>query len=175
MRPTDPPGSPIADRPIMPAEYGIPASVDRILPWSHVERRLTEAMVYWIATSGPGGRPRVRPLDGLFLDRILYVGGSPATRWARDLETNGQVAVHLDGGSDVVILEGTAELLETGVDPEVAVRLAAMSNEKYPQYGMTAESYRGPGPYAIRPSLVFAWTQFPADVTRFRLAIDHPS
>ncbi|MBA2719814.1 MAG: pyridoxamine 5'-phosphate oxidase family protein [Chloroflexi bacterium] len=174
MRPTHSPGLPIADRPIMPAEYGIPATVDGILPWIHVERRLTEAMVYWIATSGPGGRPRVRPLDGLFLDRILYVGGSPATRWARDLETNQQVAVHLDG-LDVVILEGTAELLESGVEPDLAVRLAAMSNDKYPQYGMTAESYRGPGPFAIRPSLVFAWTQFPADVTRFRMATDDAS
>ena len=125
-------------------------------------------MVYWIATSGPGGRPRVRPLDGLYLDGTLYVGGSPETRWARDLATNERVAVHLDDGKDVVILEGVAELLETGVGPETAERLAAMSNVKYPAYGMTADSYRGPGPYAIRPSLAFAWTSFPRDVTRFR-------
>ena len=58
-------------------------------------------MVYWIATSGPGGVPRVSALDGLSVDGVLYVGGSPETRWARDLETNPLVAVHLDGGTDV--------------------------------------------------------------------------
>ena len=44
-----------------------------------------------------------------------------------------------------------------------------MANEKYPQYGMTIEAYeRGPGPFAFRPCRAFAWTSFPADVTRYR-------
>lgn len=164
--------APLAERPRMPAGYGVPTTTTGLLAWSHVERRLAEATVYWLATSGPGGRPRVRPVDGLYLDGTLYVGGSPETRWARDLEANSQVAIHLDDGSDVVILEGTAELLETGVGPELAVRLAALSNEKYPQYGVTPADYAGPGPYAIRPSVVFGWTSFPKDVTRFRFVSD---
>ncbi|HYH92087.1 MAG TPA: pyridoxamine 5'-phosphate oxidase family protein [Candidatus Saccharimonadales bacterium] len=159
---------PTADRPSIPKEYGIPRSTSGLLDWSHVDRRLTEATVYWLSTSGPGGVPRVRPVDGLWVDGVLYVGGSPATRWARDLATNPLVAVHLDDGTDVAILEGEAELLEHGVGDELAVRLAALSNAKYPQYGMTPESYAGPGPYAIRPHRAFAWTSFPADVTRFR-------
>lgn len=126
------------------------------------------ATVYWVATSGPGGIPRVRPVDGLWHAGVLYIGGSPETRWSRDLESNPQVAVHLDGGSDVVILEGTAEILEHGVAPELAVTLAALSNAKYPQYGMTPEMYTRPGPIAIRPGLGFGWTDFPKDVTRFR-------
>jgi hypothetical protein len=160
--------TPTADRPSIPKEYGIPRSTSGLLDWSHVDQRLTEATVYWLATSGPGGVPRVRPVDGLWVDGVLYVGGSPATRWARDLEANPRVAVHLDDGTDVAILEGEAELLEHGVGPELAVRLAEISNAKYPQYGMTPESYAGPGPYAIRPRKAFAWTSFPADVTRFR-------
>jgi hypothetical protein len=166
---------PTADRPVTPAAYGIPRTTKGLLDWAHVERRLTEARVYWIATSGPGGRPRVRPLDGLYLEGTLYVGGSPETRWARDLEANRQVAVHLDDGLDVVILEGTAELLERGVGPERAERLAAMSNEEYPQYGLTAESYAGPGPFAIRPTVAFAWKNFPRDVTRFRFEPPSPA
>jgi hypothetical protein len=152
----------------MPKEYGVPRAGGKLLPWSHVEQRLTEAMIYWISTSGPDGKPRVRPLDGIYVDGVLYVGGSPETRWARDLATNPQVAVHLDGGTDAVILEGEADLLEQGVDPELAERLAAVSNAKYPQYGMTAESFKGPGPFAIRARFALAWTSFPKDVTRFR-------
>ena len=159
---------PSADRPHIPAEYGIPASSKGLLDWAHAEERLRAAMVYWIATSGPDGTPHVRPLDGLWHAGVLYVGGSPETRWARDLEANPRVAVHLDGGTDVVILEGEAELLEHGVGPELAVTLAELSNAKYPLYGMTPESYAGPGPFAIRPAVGFGWTHFPKDVTRFR-------
>ena len=162
------PSAPIAERPRMPRGYGVPSTTKGLLPWSHAETRLTEAKVYWIATAGSGGRPRVRPVDGLFVDGTLYVGGSPETGWVRDLVANGQVAVHLDGGYDVVILEGIAELLEHGVGPEMAERLAAVSSTKYPEYGMTAENYRGPGPIAIRPHVAFAWSKFPKDVTRFR-------
>ncbi len=160
--------APIADRPRIPTEYGIPRSTKGLLDWAHLDDRLRAATVYWIATSGPGGVPRVRPVDGLWHDGVLYVGGSPATRWARDLATNPRISVHLDDGSDVVILEGEAELLEHGVGPELAVTLADLSNAKYPQYGMTPEMYRGPGPFAIRPRAAFGWTSFPKDVTRFR-------
>ena len=159
---------PTADRPRIPREYGIPTSTDGLLPWSHLEGRLREATVYWLATSGPGGVPRVRPVDGLWHDGVLYVGGSPETRWVRDLVANGQVSIHLDGGQDVAILEGHAELLPTGVDRPLAEILTALSNAKYPQYAMTVDAYmQGPGPVAFRPTRGFGWTSFPADVTRY--------
>ncbi len=165
--PTSAPPTPIAERPAIPPEYGVPATAEGLLDWAPIADRLAAAKVYWIATSGPGGVPRIRPVDGLFVDGVLYVGGSPKTRWVRDLEANPMVSVHLDDGSDVVILEGEAELLP-GVAPEHAHRLAAASNEKYPQYGMTEAHYSGPGPFAIRPRVAFAWSSFPRDVTRFR-------
>lgn len=159
--------TPTADRPVIPKEYGIPTTTSGLLSWAHLEERLAKATVYWLATSGPGGVPRVRPLDGLWHEGVLYVGGSPATRWVRDLVANPQVSVHLDDGGDVVILEGIAELLEHGVARPVAESLAAMAGAKYPQYGMTVESYMGPGPIAIRPRKAFGWTSFPKDVTRY--------
>lgn len=159
---------PTADRPIVPREYGVPESAEGLIAWADVERRLADARVYWLATSGPGGRPRVRPVDGIYDNGVIYVGGSPATRWVRDVLANPQVSVHLDDGYDVVILEGEAVMPEAGVDHETAERLAALSNEKYPQYGMTAESYESPGSIAFRPARGFAWKSFPSDVTRFR-------
>ncbi len=162
------PAGPTAERARIPAEYGRPKKSDKLLEWSHVEQRLTDARVYWLATSGPGGRPRVRPLDGIYVDGVIYLGGSLETRWSRDLAENPQVAVHLDGGSDVVIVEGVAELLQNGGGPELAKRLAAATNAKYPEYGMTADSYKGPGPYAVHPRVAYGWKDFPKDVTRFR-------
>jgi hypothetical protein len=166
--PTTTAASPIAERAQMPQEYGVPTDDTGLLAWSDVEPRWVDATVYWLATSGPGGIPRVRPLDGLFVDGRLYVGGSPETGWVRDLLANPHVSVHLEGGLDVAILDGLATALEHGVDDELAERLAAESTRKYPQYGMTADSYRGPGPIVITPRMGFAWRAFPKDVTRFR-------
>ena len=158
---------PRIDRPEIPAEYGVAKATDWV-EWSHVEERLTAARVYWVATVGSTGRPRVRPLDGLYVDGVLYVGGSPQTRWIRELAANPQVSVHLDTlEGDVVIVEGEAAVLQENSDA-FAGRMAAVSNAKYPEYGMTLEMYKGPGPVAIRPRKVIAWTDFLKDPTRFR-------
>ena len=122
--------TPRVDRPEIPAEYGTSKATEHV-EWSHVEDRLTAARVYWIATVGQGGRPRVRPIDGVYVDRAIYVGGSPKTRWVRELAAKPHVSVHLDGMDEVVIVEGEAEVL-TGVEHELAGRLAAASNAKYP-------------------------------------------
>jgi nitroimidazol reductase NimA-like FMN-containing flavoprotein (pyridoxamine 5'-phosphate oxidase superfamily) len=158
---------PRVDRPEIPAEYGIARATGQA-EWAHVVERLDAARVYWIATVGPGGRPRVRPVDGMFVDSVIYVGGSPETRWVREVADHPQVSVHLDMlDGDVVIVEGDAEILQANSDA-FAERLAAASNAKYPEYGMTAAQFKGPGPIAIRPRKVIAWTNFMTDPTRFR-------
>jgi general stress protein 26 len=159
--------APTAERPVMPRDYGVPSSTAGLIAWADVEPRLDEARVYWIATAGPDGQARVRPVDGLYVDGTLYVGGSPETRWVRDIAANPHVSVHLDGSSDVLILEGEARILD-GLDRPTAERLAAVSRRKYPEYGMTADNYAGPGTIAFRPAVGFAWSSFPKDVTRFR-------
>ena len=167
--PTTTTPTPTADRPRMPDGYGMPASNDGLIAWQLVDDRLREANVYWVGTASADGRPAVRPVDGIWLDGLLYVGGSPETLWVRNLTANPRASVHLDGGWDVAILEGAAEHLASGVDRELAERLAAESNRKYPQYGVKAGDYVGrPAGFAIRPTLALAWKDFPKDLTRFR-------
>jgi len=158
--------TPRVDRPEIPSEYGVTKASEHV-EWSRVEERLTRDRVYWIATVGAGGRPRVRPIDGLYLDGVIYVGGSPQTRWVQELGANPHVAVHLDDVDDVLIVEGDAEVL-AGVEPELAARLAAASNAKFPEYGTTSSFYVSNGAIAIRPRKVIAWTDITKDPTRFR-------
>jgi Pyridoxamine 5'-phosphate oxidase len=157
------------DRPAIPPEYGAGAG-DQYVPWAHVEERLVHDRVVWIVTVARGGRPRVRPVDSLFVDGYVWVGGSASTAWMRDLAERPSVAVHLDRVDDVIIIDGDAEVLEA-IEPALAERLAAASNAKFPEYGMTADAYRR-GAVRIRLRTVVAWTDFAKDPTRFRFAVD---
>ena len=159
---------PTVDRPAIPAAYGAGKASEHV-SWSHVEERLTADRVYWIVTVGRAGRPRVRPIDGVYLDGALYVGGSPETRWIQDLSANPNVAVHLASVDDVIIVEGEAQRLET-MDRDLAERLAAASNAKFPEYRQTPGVYMARGAIVIRPRKVVAWSDITRNPTRFRFA-----
>ena len=159
---------PIVDRPRIPAEYGIGGATEHVA-WEHVEDRLTTDRIYWVVTVGPTGRPSVRPIDGVYVDRTIFIGGSPETRWVRDLDGNQQVAIHLASPDDVVIVEGEAERLTT-MGRDLAERLAAASNAKFPEYRQTAKVYMSRGAIAVRLRKVVAWSDFTRNPTRFRFA-----
>ncbi|HLV37672.1 MAG TPA: pyridoxamine 5'-phosphate oxidase family protein [Spirillospora sp.] len=93
------------------AGYWSPKDADKLLAWDYVSQRMSEARNYWIATTNPDGRPHVVPVWGVWLENTLYFGGSPDTRWSRNLEHSPQVAVHLDDSDKAVILEGTVTRL----------------------------------------------------------------
>ena len=162
---SSPTNNPVISRPKIPAEYGIPKNNKGLLPWSHVTDRMSRAMHYWICTVGTDGRPHATPVDGLWLEERLYFGGSPKTRRNRNLVENPAISVHLDSSDDVVILHGNAYLQVP--DHELAVRLSKASGEKY-GYGTSPEMYEKIGVQVFHPITVFAWKQFPKDVTRWR-------
>lgn len=77
------------------------------------------------------------------------------------------VSVHLDSSDDVVILHGEAHLQIP--DHELAVQLSKVSATKY-GYAPKPEDYEASGVQIFRPLTVFAWKQFPKDVTRWQLS-----
>jgi nitroimidazol reductase NimA-like FMN-containing flavoprotein (pyridoxamine 5'-phosphate oxidase superfamily) len=161
---------PTASRPRIPAGYGVPKHNTGLLPWSHVTERMTQTMHYWVCTVSPGNRPHATPVDGLWLDDRLYFGGSVQTRRNRNLAANPAVCVHLENGMDVVILHGEAH--ELRAPRGLAIRLSQASAQKY-GYGPKPEEYeKGDGVFVFSPRVVFAWKQFPTDVTRWRFPND---
>jgi nitroimidazol reductase NimA-like FMN-containing flavoprotein (pyridoxamine 5'-phosphate oxidase superfamily) len=158
--------APQVDRPGIPPSYGT-SRATAFVDWDHVEERLAADRVMWLAAVGADGRVRVRPVDALYLDGTIYVGGSGETRWVHDVEANPSVALHLDGTDEVVLIEGDAEVLKR-VGADLAERLAAASNAKFPEYRMTADFYERNGAIAIRLRKVIAWTDITRDPTRFR-------
>jgi nitroimidazol reductase NimA-like FMN-containing flavoprotein (pyridoxamine 5'-phosphate oxidase superfamily) len=161
--------APVASRPRFPKEYGVPSHSKGLLPWSHVTERLTKADHYWICTVNADNRPHATPVDGVWLNDCLYFGGSPESRWRRNLTANGAMSVHLENAMDVVMLEGHARV--ESVDRARAQQLAEVSNKKY-GYGMPATEYEKNGVLTFRPRLAFAWTNIGKDSTRYEFGRD---
>lgn len=163
---------PVASRPHMPG-YGVPANDGELLSWGRVTVRLAQARHYWVATVRPDGRPHAAPTWGAWLDDTFYTEGGG--RKAHNLRANPQIVVHLESGEDVVIVEGAAvELSRPGralferIDAAYAAKydykpsdnLAGPDDSPYPEGGL----------FVVRPRVVFAWSRFPADATRFHFA-----
>lgn len=89
--------------------------------------------------------------------RALCFGGSPETRWVRNLQRDGRVSVNLGSETEAVILEGTVELI-TDADHPLSAASAAATKAKYPQYyeGDEPQEFRPFG--CLRPELAYAWT-----------------
>jgi nitroimidazol reductase NimA-like FMN-containing flavoprotein (pyridoxamine 5'-phosphate oxidase superfamily) len=156
---------PVASRPHMPG-YGVPKDKKGLLPWSHVTERMAEAQNYWVCTVSPDGRPHATPVWGLWVDDRLYFGGSPQTRRSRNLAANPAICVHLESGSDVIILHGEAHELRAP-DSSLVTRLIEASVKKY-GYAPKPEDYEASaGTYVLRTRWVLAWKQFPKDATRW--------
>ena len=158
---------PAAGRPYIP-EYGIPEDTKNLLPWSHVEQKMAEALHYWVNTVSPQNRPHSTPVWGVWLEGSFYFDGSPRTRRGRNLAANPAVSVNLENGRDVVILEGEALQI---IDPpqELAKKLAQTYTAKYRELGYAPEpdTWKTGGLYRLIIRLAFAWTEFPQDTTRW--------
>jgi hypothetical protein len=158
-----------AERPIMPEGYGVPDSTEGTLPWSYVVERMSTAGNYWVSTVRPDGRPHAMPVWGAWLDDRLYIEGDPTTVRHRNLTGNPNVVVHLENGSQVVIIEGVAEAVKNP-PRTLGESLAADMGKKYASFGYTPgpDQWDGGGLFVIAPRKVFAWTEFPKDTTRWR-------
>jgi hypothetical protein len=149
---------PASPRPAdIPAEYGVSVTPETMLTWNFVEERLQKALNYWVATINPTGRPHVRPVDGVWVDGTLCFGGSPETRWVRNLQANPSISVNLSSEAEAIILEGTAEHV---TDPEhpLAGPSVVASMAKYPQYYPDSKIPDFLPFWCLRPTRVYAWT-----------------
>jgi hypothetical protein len=120
------------------------------LPWVWATERLTRARNYWIATTRPDGKPHSRPVWGIWLDNTFYF--STGSLAERNLTTNQAITIHLEGGSEVVIIEGVAAPVS---DTALVERVVSLYNQKY---NWNLDPHNLPGPfYAVYPQVAFGW------------------
>lgn len=159
--------APRVSRPYIADGYGIPESLDGTLPWSWAEQLLTDAPIYWVASVGPGGRPHVTPIWGVWLDSAFWMEGGSNTRRFRNLAANPAAVVTIERGDDALILDGDAELV-TDLPDDLVERLLAAYAKYVKTHGYQAEAENwAAGIWRVRPRKVLAWSSFPADTTRW--------
>ncbi len=120
------------------------------IPWNWATERLTRARNYWIATTRPAGQPHTRPVWGVWLDHAFYF--STGSLAAQNLTASPAITVHLESGSEVVIIEGVAEPVS---ERALVERVVNLYNEKY-HWNMDPHNVPGPF-YAVRPHIAFGW------------------
>lgn len=155
---------------IVPTGYTLEDKEQRLLDWSHIDQRMSEAKNYWVATTRPNGHPHVTPTWAVWHDNRLYFDGSPETRRMRNIAANPHVAIHLEDGTRAVIVEGIAR--EHGrLTPEFARQLVDLYAAKYAEdgYSPTVDTWDEGGLYVVEPTLALAWTEFGVDMTRWKI------
>jgi hypothetical protein len=95
------------------------------LSWEEVVDRLAPARNYWLHTTDPAGGPQVTPVWGAVVESRLYHYSLRRTIKARNLRNNPRVAVHLESGSNVVIVYGTLADVGRPVDTSEVVQAFA--------------------------------------------------
>lgn len=167
---TNSPAPPRRDRPVLPEGYGLPDSTEGLLAWADVEARLVGATSYWLATVRPDGTPHVVPRWGAWLDGRFWYDGAPTTRHARNVTANPACALHLESGTQTVIVDGTSTAARAPADT-LGARLAAAFGKYHDQgYRPGPDAWAGESGGGLRvlvPRRALAWFRFPDDATRF--------
>jgi nitroimidazol reductase NimA-like FMN-containing flavoprotein (pyridoxamine 5'-phosphate oxidase superfamily) len=163
---------PTAGRPHMPG-YGIAdaKSGKGLLPWTWAKQRLEQGRTYWLATTGPGPKPHVMPVWGVWFDNAFFFSTGDGSRKARNLALNSRCSIATeidfkkrpkkDEIKDSVVLEGAARRI---TDSRTLKRFARVYETKY---AWDMEGFEEPV-YCVRPKVVFGFMkEFTQTATRW--------
>ena len=118
----------------------------------HVNERLNNDLITWLTTVRPNGRPHTVPVWFLWDSSTILIFRAIKAK-VHELKQNPNVTLALDpsnNGNDIVVVEGTAELVE---DVNITAALPAFA-QKYDallkDMGWTAETMAPNYPHAVR-------------------------
>jgi PPOX class probable F420-dependent enzyme len=81
----------------------------------HIDQRLRSDPIIWLSTVRRDGRPHTVPVWFLWDGKTILIFSQPDSQKIRNLRNNPYVTLALEGtngGTDVIVLEGKAELLK---------------------------------------------------------------
>jgi len=129
------------------------------LTWDEVAQRFCDAQNWWVATAGSGG-PHAVPVWGVVVEGVLCFYGEPTTVRSRNIAADPRVVLHLESGSSVLIVHGTATSgAPAGQDAAVNAAYAAKYTDPTDlEYLPDAPGMSSSLLYTVTPSRAIAWT-----------------
>jgi PPOX class probable F420-dependent enzyme len=126
-----------------------------------VETRLRDELIVWLTTVGGDGQPQSVPVWFLWDGESFRIFSQPGKPKLANIRKNSRVGLHLqatEGGSDVVIFEGTAEIIEGPPANDLPDYIKKYSRQ-IEKYGWTPKSFAEDysEPLRIRPDRLRAW------------------
>ena len=133
------------------AGYQMPEDISNLLPWDFVSAHMAPSLHYWLATIAADGHPHTVPVWGIWYHNRVHFEGSMKTAWARHLVRDPHITVHLPSGEQVVIIEGTAHIIEDNdIDSDEWNKLDTLFQSKY-------QVDKGSPYWYVQPRKVLAW------------------
>ena len=130
---------------------------------AHVEERLRTEPIIWLSSVRANGRPHLVPVWFYWDESTVLIFSQPNNQKIRNIRQNPNVMLALeakDGGDDVVLFEGKAELLQQSSAQVVPAGYEQKYAESIKGLGMTKEqmvaSYSQP--IRITPTKFIGWT-----------------
>jgi general stress protein 26 len=133
------------------AGYQMPEDTINLLSWDFVSAHMAPSQHYWLTTISAAGRPHAVPVWGLWYQNRVHFEGSMKTAWARHLVRDPHITVHLPNAEQVVVIEGTAHIIEDDeIDSAEWDKLDTLFQSKY-------QVDKGSPYWYVQPSKVLAW------------------
>jgi Pyridoxamine 5'-phosphate oxidase len=98
------------------------------IDWEEAARLFAAERWYWVATTGDGDRPHLRPVLAVYLDERVYSTTSPAARKGRDLTRRPSAALAARAPAIDIVIEGPVTWID---DRPVLERVAGAYRDKY--------------------------------------------
>ncbi len=117
-----------------------------------IQQRLDGELVAWMTTVSPAGQPQTSPVWFLVEDEEIVIYSLDGTPRTRNIRANPKVCLNLNStpaGGEVVIIEGTAEIVEDGPPASTDERYVGKYETPMEDLGMTPESFAADYPIRI--------------------------
>lgn len=107
------------------------------IPWSKIDNWLRAFRSIWVSTTRPDGRPHAVPVWYIWDGRNLYFISARQLQKSRNLARQPWIVVHAGDGDDVIILEGSTEIV---TDQAELQRVETAYRAKYVDPGSGAQA-----------------------------------
>jgi len=127
------------------------------IPWNKIDNWLRAARSIWVSTTRLDGRPHAVPVWFVWDGHNVYFISARSLQKSRNLARQPWIAVHLGDGDDVVILEGSVEIITEQAELE---RVDAAYRAKYvdPGSGTQASIFEPEADlYRVNVDRIMAW------------------